>query len=222
MRYFISILLGVLFFGNINAQVGIKGGYRTFSNDDWETKLSEAFNDEFSTATGWSVGINYWFRLKKRRIEFTPEITIGEFQETTSTGFDRKHNFQSFHFNTNIYLFDLAEDCDCPVWSKDGSFLTKGFFVQLSPGISRMTNSLGGELLYGEDTNFHFEFGIGGGIDFGVSDFLTITPMVKFFYSPNTEWNELAAPDGTPSLRLEGIGQQLFAGIKFSFRFDEL
>jgi len=224
MRFILSFCFSLLFIGTAISQIGIKAGYRSLNNEEWETGLGEAFNDEFESANGWSIGVNYWFRLKSRRIEFTPEISGGRFEETSASAADikRKHTFYSFHFNTNIYLFDLGEDCDCPVWSKDGNSFQKGFFIQLSPGVTRMTNELGGQLENSNDKKNYFEFGVGAGIDFGLSDFLTITPMAKLFFSPNAEWGNIFTPiDSTPR-SLEGTYRQFFAGLKVGFRFDEL
>ena len=150
-----------------------------------------------------------------------PEIAYGKYEQTTND-FNREHDFASFHFNTNIYLFDLAEDCDCPVWSKEGNFIQKGFFIQLSPGVTRMTNSLGSDLQNSDEKEIYPELGVGAGIDFGVSDFFTITPMVKFFFSPNAKWDNIGLPGGIGAINLEGTNRQFFAGIRLGFRFDEI
>ena len=218
--FFVFVLL--LFSLNAQAQVGLMGGYRSLSSADWETALSSAYPGDYSKMDGRSLGIDYWFRLKNRRIEFTPELTVGTFED--SDVFTRQHDFISFHFNTNVYIFDLAGDCDCPTWSKEGNFFQKGFFIQVSPGVSRMKNSFSssdfGEVV---ETNQYFEIGVGAGLDIGLSDFITVTPLVKFFYSPNAKWDNATEPSfALLNVEAEGPYRQLFAGLRLGFRFDEL
>lgn len=221
MKYFLSILFGLFFFSTVNAQVGIKVGYKSLNNDDWNEAINFAFGENFSQTTGYNIGVNYWFRLKKRRIEFTPEIFYTDLEDA-SGDLSREHTQIGFHFNTNIYLFDLGEDCDCPVWSKDGNLLQKGFFIQISPGVNRMENKLvSNDSELSNETNTYFEAGVGAGIDFGVSDFLTITPMAKFFFARDTDWDSIYRTTTINGI-VRGNYRQFFAGIKLSFRFDEL
>ena len=222
MIKYLPLLFAFFLVENLEAQIGIKFGYRTLENTEWEAGLSEKFMDDFSSIYGWSAGINYWFRLKSRRIEFTPEFSVGRVEGDTPRGINREHSFQSFHFNTNIYLLDLGEDCDCPVWSKDGNFFQKGFFIQASPGVTRMVNNLDGELLISNDKKIYLEFGVGAGVDFGISDFLTITPMAKMFISPNAVWGGIFGPLDSSPKEYEGRIRQFFIGLKLGFRFDEL
>lgn len=223
MKYPLIFVFGFLFFNNIDAQVGILGGYHSFKNDDWNDAISFAHDAEFTTINGYSIGIDYWFRLKKRRIEFTPTVAYGKFAED-NIDFSREHQFISFHFNTNVYIFDLAADCDCPTWSKEGNILKKGFFVQLSPGISNMTNkhSIGSsDKVEYEATENYFELGIGVGLDIGISDFLTITPIAKLFISKDADWTNSLNPTPIDG-EVKGNYRQVFLGMRLGLRFDEI
>lgn len=220
MKHPLFFVFSFLFFQNMEAQIGVSGGYRSFLNEGWNDELLADFGDDFATMEGWSFAVDYWFRLKKRRVEFTPELAFGKFEK--SPNYIREHQFISFHFNTNLYIFDLAEDCDCPTWSKDGGIMKKGFHIQISPGVSRMRNKFYGALENSNVTKYYPEIGIGAGLDIGISDFFTITPLAKFFFSPNAEWEGINLPDGIRQTTLSGTSRQFFAGLRLGFRFDRI
>lgn len=117
------------------------------------------------------VAIHYWFRLKRKRVEFQPTLyyvsAVEDFPLSESFG---------FQFKTNIYPFDFGTDCECPTFGKQGPQLQKGLFLQLSPGIARHRQELPGQP---EESYFVPTIGAGIGLDFGVSNLLTLTPIVS-------------------------------------------
>ena len=134
----------------------------------------------------------YWFRPKDNRIEFYPEISLA----TTLDQKDQDPTTDLFvvsaGMNVDFYLFDLINDCDCPTFSKQGSFFTRGFFIETSvfadyeildyraPDNSSSTSS--GVTIRG---------GLGVGLDIGVSDMVTITPLGYIHAKPVSSWDEL-------------------------------
>lgn len=183
MKVFLILVLLTLSTFPVQAQLGISGEY--MATQDW---WKEREKDQQGQTTGWdfidygwNVGIDYHFNFKNSRIEFQPELNyafltrrwdwyLPEGKEATSV--------VSLFFNTNFYLFDLNGDCDCPTFSKEGSFLKKGFFVQLSPGISHwwiFDGRLDEPLI--DMKRFSLSLGGSVGLDIGVSRTLTITPM---------------------------------------------
>jgi len=216
MKNFISALVITVFsIGPAIGQIGVSGAYKTFAAGGWEDFFRSEFAERTGAADGYAFGVNYWFRLKKKRVEFLPEISYERYEYTaTDAAFD--HRILGFYFNTNIYPFDFENDCDCPTWSKTGNFFTKGFFVQISPGIWHLRNRYETDLRY-EDSYLAWMIGGGAGIDFGISDFLTLTPMVKMYYSPGNTWSDL--PDinnGTTSV--DASIRQFYAGLKVGLR----
>ena len=222
-------LLCICFFNLhlLSAQIGINAGYKNMSADKW----SVFFEGEDFLDNGFKVGIDYWFRLKKRRVEFTPEISfsqyksmINHFSEEQEQEF--KAQFYSFHFNTNFYFLNFEEDCNCPTFGKDGTILDKGFFVQIAPVVSYIRESYKATTEVNESS---FAFGIGGGLglDIGINKATTITPYLNYTYYPEVKWDGLAtlASDGRP--QNEGADEatsvsQWFAGLKLAVRFDEI
>lgn len=217
MRLIFSFLLALFFFQIGNAQLGVTAGYRNFQAEDWFMAIAEIHGNEYSNLPGQSIGLDYWFRLKNKRIEFLPQLSYSRFEETFQWG-GLKHRLVALHFNTNIYLFDLEGDCDCPTWSKEGGFFKKGFFIQLSPGIALFKNDFDDiRVLIIDGDGTALELGVGAGIDFGITDFLTVTPIVKFIYAPNANW---VTNRGSGIDNLDGSYSQLLAGIRLGFRWN--
>ncbi len=232
-----TLLFTFLFFTNLAlAQFGITGRYHFNDAPNWASfsaTPTDRFNPEKYFGNGWSVGIDYWLRLKNYRMEFLPELNYAQFEYNKQTGYVNpaafSNRFYSFFLNTNFYLFDFAGDCNCPTFSKQGQWLKKGFFVQASPGISYIQQKVVFEkpVVEGKKT---FEsmalaasIGIGTGLDIGISDFMTFTPMVSLRYYPNAKWKSLSrysGPDIYAALSTESDIWQLSAGARLSFRFD--
>lgn len=214
--FFISIFL--IFSGLLYGQIGFHGAYKKFTANGWYDFLRRENAVNVGSLGGYAAGIDYWFRLKKKRIEFLPEISYEKYGKTLD-GSEYGHEIIGFYFNTNIYPFDFGSDCDCPTWSKDGNLFTKGFFLQLSPGVWRLKNSIVSETTI-EDDDVNWTIGAGAGLDVGVSDFLTLTPIVKFYYSPDNTWKNLPDVKGEPVEVTSSI-QQLYAGIRLGFRWKQ-
>lgn len=211
------------------AQIGLNAGYTFNDAAEWKIVNGDNANDVIHDFYGnnLSFGIDYWFRLPNHRVEFTPEFN---YQQNSSTyvydplNFDLNSSMISFFANTNFYIFDFKGDCNCPTFSKRGPELQKGFFLRLSPGISYFTNKLESEGALFENKNFSFSIGAGAGIDFGVSDLLTITPLAMLRYYPELEWSQISTidvgikewdyPKDLSSLT------QIYLGLRLGLRFD--
>lgn len=201
----------------VSAQIGIVGSFQTFKAGDWEKLILQDLPNQSGLYPiyGFGIGIDYWFRLKKRRIEFTPELSYSHL-DGSFDGITAKHDLLSFFFFTNVYPFDLASDCDCPVWSKEGNFFSRGFFLQLAPGASYLHSDTSEKDIFPDaGNNLILGGAIGAGLDLGLSDFLTVTPVARFYFYPKATWDNTAAP-GNADTNI----QQFFAGLKISFRWD--
>ena len=212
---FLLLSMSVTIYG----QVGVSSGFQTFVAEEWTDLLGDITGQNFDQATGFNVGIDYWMRLKEKRVEFLPELNYSS--HSTSSGFSEIDvSLLGIHLNTNIYPFDFAGDCDCPTWSKSGGIFEKGFFLQVSPGFNRGTIKVEDEIMF-EDENFsYFNLAVGAGLDIGLSDFLTITPIVRYRISPSVEYipTNNSPVDFGP---VESNIKQFYAGVRLGFRFDE-
>ena len=223
MRYLIAIVFCLTFSGISQAQFGLNGKFLSPQNN-WQVNLTNT-NQERTIQLfdqGWSAGVDYWFRLKNKRIEFLPELNYAQLNNSQEDYSENKASIYSFFFNTNIYFLDFAGDCDCPTWSKEGPTLKKGLFLQLSPGISYWDASVG----TGDDVfaNRPVAFSIGGGLgfDLGISDLVTITPVVNARYFPEVSIENMPRDQEAGNFLTAESASPLFwsAGLRLGFRLD--
>ncbi|MBI1223903.1 MAG: hypothetical protein GC192_01585 [Bacteroidetes bacterium] len=221
MKKLLVFTLFSFFVSQSFCQLGLIAGYKTFNPEDWNVLANDFQSPSPYPIAGWQAGVDYWFRLKKRRIEFTPELSFSRFKKEFENG-QLDHSIIGFHFNTDVYIFDLASDCNCPTFSKDGNFFSKGFFLELSPGVILARNhlQLRNDIKQTDEELTEDIFALGGsvgaGLDIGVSDLFTITPLVRLHYYPNLEWkNDLRESN------LQSYLKQLFLGIRFRMHFKE-
>ncbi len=224
-----TVLASLLILGSSFAQIGINGGYNLNDAANWKIVENDNSNnivhDFFENSI--SFGLDYWFRLPNYRIEFTPELN---YQNTKSTyqydplSFEANASILSFFANTNIYLFDLEGDCDCPTFSKKGPELQKGFFFRISPGISYFTTQVAIEGLEAKSQNFAFNIGAGIGLDLGITEFFTITPIAVYRYYPTVEWTQFSTVDAGIKEwdypKDESSIGQIYLGLRVGLRFD--
>lgn len=193
-QFFLLFVLSLFLLVNkTSAQYGINASYQTFSASNWEGLIK--LSDSPSAApiqSGFAVGIDRWFRLKNARIEFFPELNYARYSvDWGDNATSLNHQQISLFANTHFYLFDLEGDCDCPTFSKDGSFVKKGFYVELSPGLSYATSTFKGRNGDPSSASIVPSIGLGIGVDIGLSDLLTITPMVRFRQHFGADWENL-------------------------------
>jgi hypothetical protein len=221
--YVAALLVLLLFTPKMHAQFGVNAAYMNMGPNDWEEHLGEDFHRK-----GFTVGLDYWMRLKDYRVEFTPGIWYNkresveaftpQFQE-----FEFNSNYLSLQLTTSFYPLDFDGDCNCPTFSKGGDFIKKGFFVQLAPEIGLFNHeviiSSAGKRTESGNTIF-FGIGAGAGIDIGLTDLFTITPIVKVTYYPSVTWEGMAAMlPGTPE-STAFLARQI--GVRLGFRPDYL
>jgi len=143
---------------------------------------------------GVHAALEYNFRLEQKRIEFRP----GAGYRYTFPG-DHSGNFSAYDldFGTAIYPFDFAGDCDCPTFSKEGNLIKKGFFLEFIPGVSYQTLSRketepnDPSRLPIRSKNFVWKIGGAAGLDIGITDRYTITPMFSMTMLSSSEWEGL-------------------------------
>jgi len=142
---------------------------------------------------------------------------------------DFKLNSFNFNLPVHFYFLDLNSDCDCPTFSKQSDFLSKGLYFFINPGVSlnRQTISINAEPSTDYDYQYlSYRLGVGLGYDVGLSDLLTITPFVSYNYgfaydsSPMNSFSEIICPSCN-ILNIENSTlTQIQLGVRFSFRPD--
>ena len=217
-----------------NGQFSISAKYGINSFPEWESIVdgSNLSADDFM-GDGLEYGFSYWFRLKNHRVEFMPEISYGTLnaQSTKSqSGQYTNYDMQSFFltFNTLVYTLDIDGDCNCPTWGKDGSFIQKGFFVGVNPGIGyhSMSAQIKDPLENTEPVEinkFAFRIGVSTGLDIGITKWITLTPYATLNYTPALTWDNLAnIATGTKPGEIATKIWQVQPGLRLTFRPDYL
>jgi len=229
-QFILCILFGSVSFA-ATGQFGLSIKQNLNEFPYWDNRAAAALGSTVNVfSNGQEIGLDYWFRLKSRRIEFLPQIAYSR-STTNVVGDDFVDGYKldqlHLNFNTNIYFLDLKEDCDCPVFSKQGNLLTKGLFLQVSPGLVYSFeeinyNSNDPDHLHANDLSY--KIGLALGLDIGITDFLTLTPMVGINYYPSVNWEnfDLLHYDATigSSIANETTIRQLQFGVRIGFRSD--
>lgn len=221
-----SLLILIFILNTLEAQYGVRLKYGSQSGDLLDF-TSETFNSTSDVQpSNFEVGVDYWIKPWDKRIEFTPELAFGRSTFDESGNALNSSTF-SFILNTRIYPMDFGSDCDCPTFSKDGTFVSKGFYLELSPGISLHQNAFETSSWPQERAQFSStsnqlapRVGIGAGIDIGVSNFLTINPFISYNLIAQNDFIDLLteANDSLDVADQESDMRQFFFGLRFSFR----
>lgn len=222
----ITVILILFWLSNTAiAQIGIKTGYLSQQSSGFELVQDQTgVVAEPVIDPALSYSIDYWFRLNKFRIEFIPELNFSRFQVSLLDQPRLRTSQYSFFFNILLYPFDWNNDCDCPTFTKEGNFLSKGFYIYLSPGVSLLSE----EALLPEiegDSGIYGSFAAGAGIDFGIRNRLTLSPEIGLRYFSGYPRENL----GTIADIKKGYTQdannasllQLVPALRIRFRFDQ-
>lgn len=156
-------------------------------------------------ANGYGAGINYWLRLKNVRMEFFPEVTYSRLtslplETLPSANLDR----WAMAVPVSFYPLDFKGDCRCPTFSKQNDLVKKGLFLQLVPMVQHERTD--------QPSGWHLNFGLGlgTGLDIGISDLITLTPLVQYSTTLGS----------TRDTGKSGSTNEIRAGIRVLFRPD--
>ena len=183
---------------------------------------SEYLNEVNLSQDGIQFSLEYGFRLKEKRLEFHPGIGYRTtIQNDTYDGFFRSVDLD---LNTSIYPFDFGGDCDCPTFSKDGHLIKKGFFLEISPGLGYQTLSRENydaapfDPVPVKSSEFVIKLGAGAGLDIGLNEEWTITPMFSWTKIFPREWDGLNEYGMKDTLEDQTY---LAAGLRVAYKPDD-
>lgn len=202
----LSTILLLTFGHHITAQVGVNVGFSTFNQSQFNDHFDQSFDQN---QNGMTISLDYWFRLKQKRLEFLPTLFYSVYKDYEMSSY-------GFQFRSTIYPFDFQGDCNCPTFSKENELLKKGFFIRLAPGIgnwSASSNQLEGFENVSNLSAWLPEIGGAVGLDIGITNLLTVSPEVKLRYVFGGNWE--GAMFNIQSLRI------LEPSIRIGLRFDE-
>ncbi|MBK8501914.1 MAG: hypothetical protein IPL46_06735 [Saprospiraceae bacterium] len=204
MKSFLFITLMLTCLTALQAQYGLSAQYVSAKVESSVVAGTQTVN-----AQGFSAGLNYWLRLRNVRIEFFPELAYGllETKQIESLPDLSVQNW-SFTIPASFYLLELKGDCQCPTFSKQNDLLKKGLFVQLIGAYQNERSKTA--TTQHTDWQQNLAAGIGTGLDIGLSDFITLTPLVQYLHTVYSS----KAPESP------GTESAIRAGIRLTFRPD--
>lgn len=183
---------------------------------------SETLDTAVISQDGLQASVEYLFRpIKEKRIEIRPGL--GYRFTWNNQNYDGYFNSIDLDLNTSVYPFDFGGDCDCPTFSKDGNVMKKGFFLEVSPGVSyQILTRLRSDpdnpsKLPIRSKNFVWKIGGAAGIDIGITEQFTLTPMFSATWLSSSEWEGLRQDTSTGSLK---DYVYLGAGIRIGYHSD--
>ncbi|MCB0691055.1 MAG: autotransporter domain-containing protein [Saprospiraceae bacterium] len=220
IKMHLAVWLIIGFSSWVNAQVGISFSYETNDFPDW---YQYQYNSEEILPTSYEIGFDYWFRLKEKRVEFFPGVSYQKSKASVILDSNSGIEHQAFalNFATHFYLLDFGGDCNCPTFSKQGPGIEKGFFVHLTPSIFYNLYSLRNDVIeFDPDTkSIDFKLGLGAGIDLGITDFITITPMYSYNYYFSEKFDYPLTGDLTTFSSNKNQNQfSLRLGLRFDYK----
>ncbi len=237
MKSVASFFCAFLFCLSAYAQFGVSIKYEKNNYREWTNVIQDPAGVSFENSplhkNDLIIGLNYWHRLKKYRIEFLPEVSYAvKNTEENIIGIVATPNIKlgltrfGVQYNTLIYPMDLEGDCNCPTWGKDGDFLKKGLFFMLSPGVDYMLFDSEIDGIKGNLEALTFKIGIGGGIDIGISEQITLSPFVMVNFYPSVSSISMNAVRNNVCIQCnietidDTFNSQVSAGIRLHFRPD--
>ena len=232
MKSLLSILLFFAIVTSTHAQFGISAKYQSNKASGWEGKYG---GDKDISPASIEYGLNYWLRLKNKRVEFLPELTYASSKASfEDIGFAielSQFNRTSIGIgvNTHIYPLDFEGDCNCPTFSKDGNIVSKGFHWIINTGVishnienKLFAPSLGAREEYTfENTNqITFRAGLGIGLDIGITELFTLVPYAMYSRNFGLESPDLSDLPSAPNPSISTSLDQFNVGLRLVFRPD--
>ena len=206
------------------AQIGISAGGTLNKAAGWV--ITDRNNNTTYDLPGNSffLSLDYEFSSKNYRIAIVPEFGGALFKnEIVDLGTFTNKTIR-FQLNTHIYFLDFRGDCDCPTFSKKGSPLKKGLFLNVSPGISYFANTI--EPLTSNITDYFITPNIGAGIgyDIGLNEKITLTTFTNTYFFSKLTWpglSNLLTNPSTGNKTANGVTSisQIQAGIVLRYHF---
>ena len=188
---------------------------------------SDILDEQLFSQDGMQASLEYGYRLKEKRLEFHPGL--GYRTTWNKEALEGYINSVDFDFNTAIYPFDFAGDCDCPTWSKDGTLFKKGFFFEVGPGIAYQTlhrtiittpgNPTIQQRVDINSSEVVFKIGAAAGLDIGISEQITLTPMVSMTWLSSEEWKGRDREGESPVGTLDDY-TYIGAGLRLAYKPD--
>jgi len=201
------VLLSLLWSpGMVCCQAGISLGYVAANAPGWTVR--DPNNGAAYPIPGTAIPLALQFELNHPayRLSLVPELGAMGFQNTIPGQVKISLQMIRLQLNLHLYFLDWRGDCNCPTFSRRGSPLKKGLFLNVSPGLAYLYRNLKGTNP-ADDFSLAGNMGLGIGYDIGISRQLTLVPYATGYFFPNLAWPQLQN-----TLTLPAYGSLLVSG----------
>ncbi len=211
MRFtFLFLFLSLLSYNKIEGQFGaqIELGPSLYS-------VPQDIPDyQIDNTVHYGLGPSYWFRLKHRRVEFSPTFLV-LYNEANSIS--NAISLQEIQFKLAIpihfYPMDFNDDCNCPTFNKQGQFFKKGFHFILNPAFMQSNQQYKTNSGKVKNSEYAFVLGAGAGIDVGLNKSWTFSPSIQISKSFNEPFLLNPEPEPSKTLNVQRWSAEL--GLRF-------
>ncbi len=225
MRLLFTLLSFSFLTTTLSAQLqgGLSGNYFLQSIPEWESAIFGNRSNERLLNKGYGAELDFKVAgFENYRVQFHINAQRNQFRSDWGNR-ALKLDQNVLSLTSKIFILSLEADCDCPTFSRDAGILEKGFFVEISPGISTFNGKIEDDFIISEDKGTAFKLGIGMGLEIGFNDYVTISPFVRFNRYFNMEWEglqtDIAGIDNVPD-PIEGSDttplNQFSAGLRLA------
>jgi len=219
MSRLVSIAIFLLSALLVHGQVGIRIGYNLNDAPEWDNyfrTIDPRLDNVFPTSLSFEV--DYWTRLRNKRIEFYPYLSYHQASTNISGEAFLALRQIGLGLKSHIYLLDFHGDCDCPTFSKQGGVIKKGLFFLAGVGTDFAQKSVLDEPF--RDGNIDVRTTIGLGLDLGITDLITISPFFAYQRYFDVSWHEVGRSFNLPQDNVSSSINQIQFGIRIGLRSD--
>lgn len=234
----LSILsLIILFYAPLSAQIGVNLNYHQSNYSGWNEVLEDSgieFPELFRHS--YFLGLDYGFGMRQYRVDFYPQLFYKRsVSEYTSAKYQQPGYYQfdliqyGFQLGVHVYPLDLLSKrgMQCPSFRRGGDVFSKGWFFSFTPGLIYSTKELYGSVVNGQtleeftdlENKLIFGFGLGTGIDIGISEYFSLTPMINYTFLLGEKWPGMSERFEQPSFNDGTQVSYLSAGIRIGLWF---
>jgi len=225
MKKIVFLFLMIIAQYPLHAQLGINVQYEKNDFKSWNEVLNMNSGDTHTIfKNSYKIGLDYGFSLRTYRISFYPEFNFKWSKhsfENNLSKIDMNLKQFGFNFKTQIYPLDLLgkRSLECPSFYRGMDKIRKGWFFQFSPEFSYSSKSLQDETEMLEYSKIIFLFGIGTGLDIGITPNISISPVIKYAFSMGEKWDGFSNYFGEASHNDGSAESHVSLGIRLGLWF---
>lgn len=206
-KYFLSLLIVLLGTPFLFGQLGLNVNYHKSKFPGWDDVLqNDGISDFHIFNQQYQIGLDLGFRLRQYRVEIYPGFaytrgghSYSSYSATGSHFIEFDLTQYNFFVRTQVYPLDLLskKGMQCPSFYRGGDIFTKGWFLSVQPEFIyskkkmegyRMDSPGGEDLLSELSSKLIFGFGIGTGLDIGISESFSISPNLMYTFLLGEKW----------------------------------